>query len=390
MKWDAAKGLSLISYNRYNTPNSVQFSNGNRTEYVYSSTGERLRTIYYTAVPNITVPIGSSISLDPSNTLSVDSINYYGEFIFENGQLSKYLFIGGYATIANGQPTYHYYEQDHLGNNRAVISHSGTVEQVTHYYPFGAVYGDAGSNDALQRYKYNGKELDRMHGLNFYDYGARQYDPLLCRFTQVDPLAEKYYDISPYAYCKDNPLKYIDPDGKSVWSKGLKGFVKVGRSVVKNGVSALNKADTYLDAFSDITEAINTIADSEASVGDKVVAGLSLASELLPVSVEDVKDAGKVVKTIGNKGRPGTIIAKENGITIKTYGTNDAHKPAHAHVTGKGSEVRVGPNGKPLKGQPELSTQQKRVVDNHKKALRKEVKAIGKENKKLEENGKNY
>ena len=70
--------------------------------------------------------------------------------------------------------------------------------------------------------------------------------------------------------------------------------------------------------------------------------------------------------------------------------TNDAHKPAHAHVTGKGSEVRVGPNGKPLKGQPELSTQQKRVVDNHKKALRKEVKAIGKENKKLEENGKNY
>jgi hypothetical protein len=69
---------------------------------------------------------------------------------------------------------------------------------------------------------------------------------------------------------------------------------------------------------------------------------------------------------------------------------NDAHKPAHAHVTGKGSEVRVGPNGKPLKGQPELSTQQKRVVDNHKKALRKEVKAIGKENKKLEENGKNY
>ena len=50
----------------------------------------------------------------------------------------------------------------------------------------------------------------------------------------------------------------------------------------------------------------------------------------------------------------------------------------------------MGPNGKPLKGQPELSTQQKRVVDNHKKALRKEVKAIGKENKKLEENGKNY
>ena len=65
--------------------------------------------------------------------------------------------------------------------------------------------------------------------------------------------------------------------------------------------------------------------------------------------------------------------------------TNDAHKPAHAHVIGKGNEVRVGPNGKPLKGQPELSTQQKKVVDNHRKALRKEVKAIGKENKRIED-----
>ena len=65
--------------------------------------------------------------------------------------------------------------------------------------------------------------------------------------------------------------------------------------------------------------------------------------------------------------------------------TNDAHKPAHAHVIGKGNEVRVGPNGKPLRGQPELSTQQKKVVDNHRKALRKEVKAIGKENKRIED-----
>ena len=241
-------------------------------------------------------------------------------------------------------------------------------------------------------------EIMALSAADIYKFYYQYYAPnnaILVLSGDIDvktakKLAEKYYDISPYVYCADNPIKYIDPDGKSVWSKGLKGFVKVGRSVVKNGVSALNKADTYLDAFSDITEAINTIADSEASVGDKVVAGLSLASELLPVSVEDVKDAGKVVKTIGNKGRPGTIIAKENGITIKTYGTNDAHKPAHAHVTGKGSEVRVGPNGKPLKGQPELTTQKKRVVDNHKKALRKEVKAIGKENKKLEENGKNY
>ena len=106
------------------------------------------------------------------------------------------------ATFAGGQPSYHYYTRDHLGNNRTVVSHGGSLEQVNHYYPFGAVYSDAGTNDALQRYKYNGKELDRMHGMNLYDYGARSYDPLLCRFTQTDPMAEKYYDVNKFYLLK--------------------------------------------------------------------------------------------------------------------------------------------------------------------------------------------
>ena len=56
-----------------------------------------------------------------------------------------------------------------------------------------------------------------MHGLNTYDYGARQYNPVTARWDRVDPLAEKYYDISPYAYCANNPVNAIDPDGKKVY-----------------------------------------------------------------------------------------------------------------------------------------------------------------------------
>lgn len=81
-------------------------------------------------------------------------------------------------------------------------------------YEIGSIFADAGSNDVLQKYKYNGKELDRMHGLNFYDYGARQYDPILGHFTQMDPLCEKYYNFHPYAYCMNNPMNAVDPDGK--------------------------------------------------------------------------------------------------------------------------------------------------------------------------------
>ena len=65
----------------------------------------------------------------------------------------------------------------------------------------------------VQSRKYNGKELDKMHGLNTYDYGARQYDPILGRWDRVDPLCEKYYGISPYAYCMNNPVNLIDPIG---------------------------------------------------------------------------------------------------------------------------------------------------------------------------------
>lgn len=88
-------------------------------------------------------------------------------------------------------------------------------EQLTNYYPFGAPYSDpaAVTGSTVQPYKYNGKELDRMHGLNWYDYGARFYDAAIGRWTTVDPLAEKKPEISPYTFCGNNPVHRIDPNG---------------------------------------------------------------------------------------------------------------------------------------------------------------------------------
>ena len=104
----------------------------------------------------------------------------------------------------------------HLGNNREVVDAKGVVQQVTNYYPFGTPYADATVSKGadVQPYKYNGKELDLMHGLNTYDYGARQHDPILARWDRIDPLCEKYYSTSPYAYCANNPVNAIDPDGR--------------------------------------------------------------------------------------------------------------------------------------------------------------------------------
>lgn len=88
--------------------------------------------------------------------------------------------------------------------------------QTTDYYPFGMPYAN-GEFPERQPYKFGGKELDEVYGLNWYDFEARQLSMTIPRFTTMDPRAEKYYSVSPYAYCMNNPVNYIDPDGRTVY-----------------------------------------------------------------------------------------------------------------------------------------------------------------------------
>ena len=154
--------------------------------------------------------------------------------IYENGQLSKILTDVGYITLANSTPTYHYYLQDLLENNRVVIDEHGQVEQVNHYYAFGGLMGESTGGGA-QSYKYNGKELDRMHGLDWYDYGARHYDAVLGRWMCVDPLAEKYPNYSSHIYCMDNPIKSVDLFGTDIWN------IDVGNGKVVQKINYIGK-----------------------------------------------------------------------------------------------------------------------------------------------------
>ena len=78
--------------------------------------------------------------------------DYCGNMIYEGGTLKQILVDGGYVTLNGTTPVYHYYLQDHLGNNRVVCNASGTVEQVNHYYPFGGLFGESTNGDT-QRYK---------------------------------------------------------------------------------------------------------------------------------------------------------------------------------------------------------------------------------------------
>lgn len=154
-----------------------------------------------------------------------ENIEYLGYMIYENNSKILYNFGNGLAFASTSYPTFSYsfFYKDHLGNNCAVTTSSGHILQANHYYPDGVIQGSS-TNQGYQRYKYNGKELDRMYGLNWYDYGARQYDPTIGQFTTIDPLCEKYYYISPYAYCAGNPVNAVDPNGMDWYQNNETGY----------------------------------------------------------------------------------------------------------------------------------------------------------------------
>ena len=92
------------------------------------------------------------------------------------------------------------------------------------------------------RFRYNGKEEFPQPGSDLLDYGARLYDPVLCRWNAIDPLAEKYCSLSGYAYCGNNPVIFVDPNGQEIrirWVLSIPFFISCIRQ--QNPLTVLSK-----------------------------------------------------------------------------------------------------------------------------------------------------
>ena len=207
--YDCAKAHTT-SYNYLNLPNNVLISADRRIFYTYDAAGNKLSK-------QITDKYGTPLK----------TTDYVGAYIYEDegsgAKLKTQFITDGRLTYEGGQlQAREYYLKDHLGNNRvvfAVENNQAVVAQETNYYPFGHTFDqwDRPAKD-YNKYLYNGKELqnDKDYpetNLDLLDYGARFYNPVAPPFTTIDPMAEKYYSISPYAYCAGNPIKFIDPTG---------------------------------------------------------------------------------------------------------------------------------------------------------------------------------
>jgi len=228
---DLDRNIVSIRYNILNLPDTIQFRYGNQIINRYSADGRKLGTEYFTRVTNLAVPLITGQVIN--QTYTINTINQNGTAYIDNKEyntlkgnpalttLQRVYNAEGYAqNITATTPNYYYYRQDHLGNNREVwLANTKKTVQRTQYYPSGLPWASIASDSTgLQERKYNGKEFVEMHGYDTYDYGARGYYAAMGRFTSVDPLAENYYETSPYSYCDGNPVNNIDPDGRDYWS----------------------------------------------------------------------------------------------------------------------------------------------------------------------------
>ncbi|HPT14445.1 MAG TPA: DUF4329 domain-containing protein [Bacteroidales bacterium] len=222
---DVNKGLMDIQYNVLNLPVSIDKTDGERLEYLYDANGIKKRQVYIREKGD--AESGTSEETPPSTpSASPTTTDFAGNFVYVNNQPAWVNYADGrIAYNIDGSVFTENYISDHLGNVRVAytVNTAGTAlvtRQVDSYYPFGMnireLTASLSSSDRPNEYLYNGKMFQDEMGLNWLDYGARFYDQVLGRWHSVDPLAEKYRRWSPYNYCMDNPMRFIDPDGMRV------------------------------------------------------------------------------------------------------------------------------------------------------------------------------
>ncbi|RZL07318.1 MAG: RHS repeat-associated core domain-containing protein, partial [Pedobacter sp.] len=232
MTGDLNKGIPFtvgsgkgIVYNHLGLPLKVTYATGT-VEYTYDAGGTRMKKV---------ITSGSTI----------ETTDYLYGWQYKNSVLQFFPTSEGYVknTLVGTVNNYNYVFQykDHLGNVRISygINNAGVLKimEENNYYPFGMKHDNyntqtyaftiSGSTSDLtaatpdNQYKFGGKELQPE--LGFYDFSARNYDPALGRWMNIDPMAETSTRWSPYVYTQNNPVYFTDPDGKQIQPMDSKG-----------------------------------------------------------------------------------------------------------------------------------------------------------------------
>lgn len=265
---DDNRGLSL-SYNHLSLPDTISFGSGGRLVYGWDAEGRK-----------------RSLTVEEPGREDVRR-DYFDGVIYRDGVPEMLQTATGYYSFRDGK--YRHFIRDYLGSVRLVRNGDGAVEEINSYYPSGALLSTPVPD--TQPYKYSGKERVGELGLGWHDFGARHYDPVLMRWHTSDALAEKTANFSPYAFCLNNPVNFVDPDGRFpdiVWDLFSVGL---GVRSFADNVKAGNVWGAVFDAGGIVVDMVAaTVPLVPGGVG-AVRAGIKAAKAA--DTVDDVVDAAR-------------------------------------------------------------------------------------------------
>lgn len=211
---DQNKQISSVQYNYLNQPQTIAFTGKGTITYTYDAAGNKLQKVV----------------VDNSGTPTITKVtSYIAGNVYENDILQFVLHEEGRVRpVSTSGYNFDYFLKDHLGNTRMIITDDQNIQspilEATSYNPFGTSQQGISytSGSTVNKYRYNGKETQNKEfqdgsGLEWSDYGARMYDVQIGRFVTQDPHAYFYQHINPYNYVMNNPLSYIDPNGKDYY-----------------------------------------------------------------------------------------------------------------------------------------------------------------------------
>ena len=363
---DKDRGIR-IRYNMLNLPDTIQFGyGGHQIVNHYDANGRKYKSIVYTNIDP-----GMSYYDDIAHyTYDMDSIYY--RVTEYNGNIETYYTpedttyrvynsIGYYDSKTNA---YYHYIKDHLGNVSAVVnSQADTMIQSTIYYASGVpmmeskgitekYYMAKGAQPNQnfgrdeQPYLYNGKEFIEAHGLNEYDSQARRYYATIMRTTTMDPLAEMYYHISPYAWCGNDPVNRFDPDGRK-WK--TKRDLQIAQRLAKSAYSKAIKHRSRLNKLEEKRYYCNS--EKKLARIDKKMADEKTQIERLGKLQGNIKQLTETEKNTytfntvdGNKTLALLERADDGTIIINNYGYegSQVHELTHAAQYENGKLKYVG------------------------------------------------
>ncbi|MFL9836772.1 toxin TcdB middle/N-terminal domain-containing protein [Flavobacterium sp. ST-75] len=232
---------------------------------------------------------------------------------------------------------YFYFHSDQVGSSNYITDVNRKVTQHMEYLPFGETLVEEHTNSNNSPFKFNGKEFDEETG-NYY-YSARYYDPKWSIFVSVDSAAEEYPDMSPYTYCANGPVNYIDPTGNNFYKNIESGEIvwRWSDKEIEGFENLSNKFELEDGRWGDIIDDNITLGDKNTGeshvwkdqLSNVVVNGKSKPKELSKSAVYQ-SEAKIASKYIGDKkiyqmsDKPGTVdcsrfglwVAKEAGYTL--------------------------------------------------------------------------